>query len=280
MSKIIQRLLIFFLGVPLVLALVFFKQFDHLVLNLAIVVFSGFAAYEMHGLLSTKTKILPKGLLITLSTLIPIFAYFCVLFGWNFIYINYVVIFTIVCIIAYEIFSSKTFENSNYRISSSILVVLYSGVLLTYLTRLTACTDSVALICLFLLMIFICDSLAWVFGMLFGKNNRGVIAVSPNKSIAGFIGAFIGCIGIGIIVKTWFWPNVFTGPLWKMIILSILVAFSGILGDLAESVFKRSANIKDSGHIILGRGGVLDSIDSILLAAPVFYIAVHILYSI
>ena len=48
---------------------------------------------------------------------------------------------------------------------------------------------------------------------------------------------------------------------------------------MVESVFKRSSDTKDSGNVILGRGGLLDSIDSILYAAPIFYVAVHFLYS-
>ena len=61
--------------------------------------------------------------------------------------------------------------------------------------------------------------------------------------------------------------------------MGFAVATAGITGDLIESVFKRSAGVKDSGSIIPGRGGILDSIDSILTAAPVYYILVYILYN-
>ncbi|MCI7397280.1 MAG: phosphatidate cytidylyltransferase, partial [Spirochaetia bacterium] len=61
-------------------------------------------------------------------------------------------------------------------------------------------------------------------------------------------------------------------------VTGILIAFSSIVGDLAESVFKRSADVKDSGHIIPGRGGVLDSIDSIVMSAPVFYLLFSIFF--
>ena len=56
------------------------------------------------------------------------------------------------------------------------------------------------------------------------------------------------------------------------------IATAAIAGDLIESVFKRSADVKDSGTVILGRGGILDSMDSILAAAPVYYILVCVLY--
>ena len=107
--------------------------------------------------------------------------------------------------------------------------------------------------------------------MLFGKNNRGYIKASPNKSIAGFIGGIAGSILSGLL-GIYIWPEIFIGSILKIIILGIIVAIAAIAGDLAESVFKRSAGWKDSGRVIPGRGGILDSIDSILMAAPVFYI--------
>ena len=63
-----------------------------------------------------------------------------------------------------------------------------------------------------------------------------------------------------------------------VVFLGFLIALFAIIGDLVESVIKRSVDIKDSGSIIPGRGGLLDSIDSIVFAAPVFYFGINILY--
>ena len=150
--------------------------------------------------------------------------------------------------------------------------------MLTFITRISTFEHSVLFLSLFLFLVFICDSLAWLFGVLFGKNNRGYVAASPNKSIVGFIGGYIGSIGSALLARC-IWPEIFYGSFVKSIFLGILVASSGIIGDLVESVFKRSSDTKDSGNVILGRGGLLDSIDSILYAAPIFYVAVHFLYS-
>jgi phosphatidate cytidylyltransferase len=122
-----------------------------------------------------------------------------------------------------------------------------------------------------------CDSLAWLFGVLLGKNNRGLIKASPNKSIAGFIGGFAGTILTGCIAHFLF-PQAFTGSLVKILVLSFFIAFVAIIGDLVESVLKRSVEIKDSGSIIPGRGGVLDSIDSIVFVAPVYYFGINFLF--
>ena len=66
-----------------------------------------------------------------------------------------------------------------------MLIIFYTGFLITFLSRLTSLENSKIVITLFLLNVFICDSLAWFFGILFGKNNRGIIAASPNKSLVG-----------------------------------------------------------------------------------------------
>ena len=115
--------------------------------------------------------------------------------------------------------------------------------------------------------------------MLLGKNNRGVVAASPNKSVAGFAGGYVGCILASLIAQAAL-PHIFSGSLWKSIVFGVLVASAAIVGDLVESVFKRSAGVKDSGVIMPGRGGVLDSIDSLLFAAPVFYLSLLMLYGV
>jgi phosphatidate cytidylyltransferase len=84
-------------------------------------------------------------------------------------------------------------------------------------------------------------------------------------------------VAAGLAARALF-PAVFGGRWVKAVALGVLTAGAAILGDLAESVFKRSAGVKDSGKIIPGRGGMLDSIDSMLMAAPVYYITAKLLY--
>jgi phosphatidate cytidylyltransferase len=128
---------------------------------------------------------------------------------------------------------------------------------------------STFLLLLYFLLVFGNDTFAYIFGMAFGKNNRGVLKVSPNKSIAGFIGGTVVTtilsvaycmfidIGLGIV---------------QSVVLGVVISFSANVGDLVESAFKRAAEVKDSGHIVPGRGGFLDSIDSLLASAPVFWV--------
>ena len=194
---------------------------------------------------------------------------------------NVALVAAVFIIFAFEIFSARTFEKSNARIARSVCTLLYAGFLPSYITSISMLPRSPAHLVTFLVMVFISDSAAWLFGMLFGKNNRGKVAASPNKSIAGFIGAYLGCILVAFLASYLVFPSAFDAfvdfshkvhhKAIRVLVLGIVVCTASIVGDLAESVFKRSANIKDSGKIILGRGGILDCVDSVFMAAPFYY---------
>lgn len=119
----------------------------------------------------------------------------------------------------------------------------------------------------YLLITWIYDTGAYLFGSMFGKT-RFFERISPKKTwegtVSGAICAALVAIGMSMLV-----PDI---PLtdW-FILLGIVLAF-GTLGDLVESLFKRSLNIKDSGNILPGHGGILDRFDSILLSAPFVFL--------
>lgn len=278
MNKIVQRLLIFFVGIPVVIGIVYFNILNHLPLHIAIWIFSCIALIELHTLFSKNSPMLPKPLVVTLGVSIPVSAYVFIRCGITTEYTNFVLLAAALILMGYEVISAKTFEHSNTSLALSLFVVFYGGYLITFISRMTAWQNSVYFIAVFLFMVFMCDSIAWLFGMLLGKNNRGVVAASPNKSIAGFIGGYIGTV-LASILAHFLWPQVFCGSVIKSVILGLLIATSAIIGDLVESVFKRSSGCKDSGTIMPGRGGVLDSIDSILFSAPVYFIVVHFFYN-
>lgn len=277
MNKVAQRLLIFFIGVPFILALVFFNFYYSLLLNVCTCIASALAAYEFYNMLSKNHKLFRKPLIITLSCLLPILNYNFIIFDVSLEIIPWIFVFSIFLLMGVESFTQKEFTHSLEKIAYSTLIVFYCGFLPTFITKLTVFEDSVFFLSLYFLLVFLCDSGAWFFGVCFGKNNRGIFAASPNKSIAGFIGGIASSIGTGCIFKAIF-PEIITCTYVQMIIWSLFVALASVIGDLIESVFKRSAEVKDSGNIMPGRGGILDCMDSLLVAAPVFYIGVHFLF--
>ena len=285
MNKLAQRLLTFFIGIPLVVMIIFFSFFHHLLLNITVVIFSVLAAVELHKLFSENIKMPPIWLSSILSALMPIVSYCAIFFipsdADNFTHWTFIL--SALIMMCYEVFAHKTFEDSNKRLPASVFLIFYCGFLLTFITRMSLIINSTIIISMFLVTVFMNDSIAWLFGMLFGKNNRGYVRVSPNKSIAGFIGGYLGAI-LTCLIATFAFPQIIETQdlalkIIKAVSLGFITATAAIIGDLTESAFKRSSNKKDSGMLIPGRGGVLDSCDSILFSAPIFYIAFSLLYN-
>ena len=125
---------------------------------------------------------------------------------------------------------------------------------------------------LFLLMltVIVSDTSQYYTGRLFGRHPLAP-AVSPKKTIEGAVGGFIFGTLLMAVLGHWWLPDV---PLPVRIALGAAVVALGIVGDLFESMLKRSAGVKDSSTLIPGHGGVLDRIDALLFAAPVYYIVV------
>lgn len=280
MRKLLERLALFFVGLPLIIASVFFlPQGNYAVLHAEILVITAMAILEMRSMISKRLLVHSIPITLFVGLLVPLAAFSYAVLGVDERVITSAIAISCVFILFIEFlfsFSGK-FEKSIERIASSFLIVVYPGYFVMYLSIMTVWQNAGAILSLFFLMVFGCDSLAWFFGMLLGKNNRGGIPASPNKSVAGFFGGYAGSICAGILAH-FILPDVFTGSIWKLIVLAFFTATAAIVGDIMESVFKRSAGIKDSGSIIPGRGGVLDSIDSILLAAPVYYILADVIF--
>ncbi len=257
--------------------LILLNQMNHLAIHIVVTAVSVVAACEFYHILDHNFKLQNKLFVIILAGIINLAMLLRAVFEFNVSYVDFVFVLAILISLAVEVILNKTFENSNSHIITSISIITYAGYLLTFLTRMTFLKNSRPVLIMFLTMVFFCDSLAWFFGVLFGKNNKGFIKASPNKSIAGFCGGIFGSILSGIL--SWLlWKDIFTGSVAKLILLGALISITSIIGDLVESVLKRSADCKDSGSIIPGRGGILDSIDSIVFSAPVFYFTITHIY--
>lgn len=123
-----------------------------------------------------------------------------------------------------------------------------------------------------IVLIWTNDSFAFLVGKNFGKTKL-FERVSPKKTIEGFIGGLVFSIIIGCLIGKY--SGTFSILNW--IIIALIVSIFGTFGDLVESKFKRQANVKDSGNIMPGHGGMLDRLDSLFFLAPFVYLYVHFL---
>lgn len=110
------------------------------------------------------------------------------------------------------------------------------------------------------------DSGAYLFGKRFGKNKLAP-KVSPGKTREGVLGGLLTSAVISLLFSHW--ADLDVTPM-VLLVCSVLAVLASVLGDLTESMFKREAGIKDSGNLIPGHGGILDRIDSLTAAVPVF----------
>lgn len=119
----------------------------------------------------------------------------------------------------------------------------------------------------FLILLWANDTGAYLTGRAFGRTKL-FERISPNKTWEGFIGGVILAMGIAYGLSYWF------GSLTKTewVLMASIIGIFGTLGDLVESMLKRSLGIKDSGSILPGHGGFLDRFDGLLIAAPLVYI--------
>lgn len=122
-------------------------------------------------------------------------------------------------------------------------------------------------------VIVISDSAQYYTGRAFGRRALAP-SISPKKTVEGAIGgAVFGTLAMAVGGR-WVFQSP-PSPVWALALLGAVISLLGIVGDLFESLLKRSAGVKDSSHLIPGHGGVLDRIDSWLFAAPVYYVFVR-----
>jgi len=150
---------------------------------------------------------------------------------------------------------------------ATLIALVYIALPLAALVqiRLIAGPGAVFLV---MLTIVISDTAQYYTGRAFGRRPLAP-AISPKKTIEGAIGGFVfGTIALVVIGAFWA-PQLGIGA---RLVLGVAVVALGIAGDLFESFLKRRAGVKDSSALIPGHGGVLDRIDALLFAAPVYYI--------
>jgi len=150
----------------------------------------------------------------------------------------------------------------------AILATLYVGMLGGSLVRLhNDFAEGWKLIFFLLLVVWLGDAGAYYVGKQFGKHKMSPL-ISPKKTIEGGIGGAMVSIITAVTIHFTFFPSF---PLLHAAVAGVILSAAGVVGDLAESMWKRSAAVKDSGTLIPGHGGFLDRFDSIFFTAPILY---------
>jgi len=273
MKKFFLRLFLFLIFIPILILIIYqFNFLNFILLNLLILFFAITGAIETKNFFKADPKIKSGWLIILLSSSFPVLAYFLLWFrnlnNLQEIWIIAVIIIIFIKVTFYD--CRKDFSHFFPNFTSSIITVIYPGLLLSYLIKLLSFNYPAHLITLFIGSVFGNDICAYLGGKFLGSKTRLNLKISPNKTLIGFIAG----IGFSILFTVFFYyavPEMFQTNLLFIILFAILISITTIMGDLIESAIKRAVNIKDSGTLMLGRGGILDSIDSILISAPVFY---------
>ncbi len=156
------------------------------------------------------------------------------------------------------------------RAGAGTFLIVYPGLFFIFLIKVTGLPYPAFLLLYLILSVFVSDALAYLAGNFFGKHTKIITEISPNKTLVGFITQLIFASLVSIATALLFPVRYPFSPFWAGL-FGLGLGVTALIGDLFESALKRAAKVKDSGRIIPGRGGFLDSLDSLLLSAPFFY---------
>lgn len=182
-------------------------------------------------------------------------------------------------VMAIRVVAERPPEKRVEALASTLFGLVYVALLLQYMVRIltplpadTVSADGRLLLCLWLIAVAkFCDVGALLTGLAIGKHKMAP-QISPKKTWEGAVGGVLTSIGIGALVA-WLGRNELGATLTPLhaALIAGPIAVIAIVSDLIESVIKRRAALKDSGHVIPGIGGMFDLSDSLLLTAPVAY---------
>ncbi len=151
----------------------------------------------------------------------------------------------------------------------TLMTVVFVGVLMGFIVALLGNGGARGrdLTVLLFGVVWLADAAAYAVGSLWGRRKL-MPAISPGKTLEGALGALVTAVAAALVARAWFFTRL---TLHDAVIVGLLLAIAGMLGDLFESMLKRAAAVKDSGAWFPGHGGMLDRTDSLLFAAPVLF---------
>lgn len=256
-KEMFMRIIVALILIPLALFLII-KAHSHIFLTV-IMIISILGTYEFIKIMKNDNIRLYTPLMWISSAVVPVLIYFL---GFTaFTAYSFVILFILFLL---KMFSANPTDKVMEEVSYNFFSVMFVPFTLTFLALLKDIGYEWVLFLCF--VVWASDSFAYFTGVAFGKH-RLIPKVSPNKSVEGLIGGTIGALIIGSLFNYYLLNE--SWVIMAIILVDVIVA--GVIGDLIESMIKRSANVKDSGTLFPGHGGILDRFDSLMIAGPVLY---------
>ncbi|MHB8172282.1 MAG: phosphatidate cytidylyltransferase [Thermincolia bacterium] len=258
------RIISAMVGIPIIMAFLWYGQWP-LLLMVAVLIIAG--QLELSNIFKAININISKGISIFGSLFLLLALYF----QWE---LGQIIAVLVILIILRMVIGYPEFTPAGA--AGTLLGIFYVGWMFAHLYLIRQLPQGQGFH--FLLLVIVAnwstDTLAYFTGRALGKHKLAPV-ISPKKTVEGAIGGVLG----GIIATVVFYLVSPQAELIHYVVMGVGIGVLGQLGDLAESVLKRQAGVKDSGNLIPGHGGVLDRFDSILLTAPLayYYIKVFIL---
>jgi phosphatidate cytidylyltransferase len=156
--------------------------------------------------------------------------------------------------------------------AASLMIIAYVPMLGSFAALMLAGENGVARLVTYMLVVVMGDTGGYVLGVLFGKHPMAP-RISPKKSWEGFAGSMLFGLVAGVLMAVFALKVSF----WVGLLLGVCLVGIGVMGDLIESLIKRDMGIKDMSSVLPGHGGVMDRLDSLLVAAPVAWLIMYLL---
>ncbi|MCL1972623.1 MAG: phosphatidate cytidylyltransferase [Endomicrobia bacterium] len=262
---LLTRMLTAFVGIPLIFICIYFGGLPFYIFMFAVMFFC------VQEYLTICNKYKPHVIL----SLLMASAFFVALqycaSSLNMVAVSAVIMLLI--LFAVEVFGENT-EHSVGRISISFLGVFFIPLAMMHMVYLRDMKGGMQLMLFMFIVVWVLDTAAYAFGRMLGKHKLAK-SVSPKKTIEGAIAGIVFGVAAAVACRYIFMHDIIN--LRQALILGFVISIIGQFSDLAESLIKRDGNIKDSGKIIPGHGGVFDRFDSYLFAAPAMYYTLHLI---
>jgi len=269
MNNFVKRTLSGFFFIALIISSILLSRFTFAPVFALI---SGYAVYEFHKLSNQQPAIQVNYWLAIFGSVLLFLCSYVTASGMYHGLVYAIYGFYIVVVLILELYRKKInpLNNWAYFILGQLLIALPFA-LLNYILFIDK-WQPLLLLSVFV-TIWVNDTGAYLIGVTFGKH-RLFERISPKKSWEGFVGGALAALLSGYIFSL-FMPQI---SLINWFVFSEIIVIFGTFGDLIESLMKRTVNVKDSGNVIPGHGGLLDRFDSMLLAAPVVLIFLSVLF--